>query len=272
MFTVLPDGKGADVSSEESGKVAEAEAEPTEPEGQENAADSPPAGEQAPDKKIEPDKFQPRLDKLTKNWRTSERTVQERDETIAGLRKQLAEAPKERGKTLEDFEFDQAKFLDYRLDEVKKESLAEAERLMTQFQGRTEAQHAFGEFQERELEFSKKTEDYRMTVDPDSWACSTVMAAEIHQSTMGPEIAYHLAKNPDKAMDISRLPERDAVRRMAILEVTLKAEKAKTPKTVSEAPPPPPKVKGGAVGLEKDPAKMSDSEFAKWRRNQIENR
>jgi hypothetical protein len=99
------------------------------------------------------------------------------------------------------------------------------------------------------------------------------MAGEIHASDVGPELAYHLGKNPDVAAEISLLPERDAIRRMAFLEVELKAEKAKAkPNTVSGAPPPPPKIPAGDAKIEKNPSDMTDAEFSKWRRRQIAQR
>lgn len=262
---------GADVSPESEGAVAEAEADTPKPDDKENEAESPPAGTE-PDKK-ESEPFQERISTLTRNWRETQRKVEERDKRIAELEKSVSEAPKEPDKTLADFDYDNEKYFDYRIQKVEQDALKKTEKLMAQFQGQSEAQRAYGEFQKREAEFSKTVKDYRESVNPDNWACSEVMAGEIHRSDAGPDIAYHLAKNPDKAMEISQLSERDAVRQMVLLEASLKAEKSKTGKTVSDAPPPPPKVKGDDATLEKDYREgMSDAEFAKKRRKEIANR
>jgi hypothetical protein len=80
-------------------------------------------------------------------------------------------------------------------------------------------------------------------------------------------MAYYLGKNKDVAAELSRMPERDMVRRMTLLEVELKgAQKAAVPKKVSEAPPPPAKIRGSDAGLRvstTDPAsdKLSDKEW-----------
>ena len=100
------------------------------------------------------------------------------------------------------------------------------------------------------------------------------MSDRIRVSDIGPELAYHLAKNPGTASEISNLTSRDdVVARMTMLEQSLKTEKAKTGKSVSTAPPPTPKLPAGDTGLEKGYSKeMSDSEFNKMRRKEIASR
>ena len=94
----------------------------------------------------------------------------------------------------------------------------------------------------------------------------------IHASEVGPQMALKLANDPTTASEISGLSMIGAVRRMTLLEQDIKTEMSKTAKKVSDAPPPPPKIKAGDPGLSKDVKDMSDKEFAKWREKQIANR
>ena len=81
--------EGADVSSESEDKAVEADAEAPESESvEENAAESPPAVEEDDDKKTDSG-FQSRIDKLTKNFRESERAGVAKDERITELEKQV---------------------------------------------------------------------------------------------------------------------------------------------------------------------------------------
>lgn len=264
--------EGADVEQE-----PEVEAEAVTPEPVDEA-ESPPAEDENLEEKTEPteDRFQERLNKLTKNWRSAERAVQDREQRIAELEQKLSEQPRERApdKSLADFDYDNEKYLEYRLERVTEQARQDSEKLVSEFQNKTVAEQAYRQFQEREVEFETQVDDYREVVNPENWACSQVMASEIHQSDVGPEMTYHLAKNPDIAMEIARAPEREAVKRMTLLETEIKAEKAKAkPKKVSTAPPPPPKIKAGDAGIDRGYYDgMSDKEFEKQRRKEIANR
>lgn len=243
----------------------------------ESAAESPPAVK-ADDTPAEPERskeseVQERINKLTKRYYDERRAAQAKDEEIAKLRRQLEDAPKEREpvKTLEDFDFDQGKYIAYLEDRNEKRATEAAKKVAEQFQKDAQGRENFARFLERERKFAETVDDYHEAVNPDRWPCSQVMAAEIHQSDVGPQMTYHLAKNPDVALEIAQLSDAQAVRRMVILEAEMKASRIK-PKMVSEAPPPPPKIPAGDPAIEKDPSEMTDAEFAKWRRKQIAQR
>lgn len=78
--------------------------------------------------------------------------------------------------------------------------------------------------------------------------------------------------DPDHATEaaaLSRMAAVQAGRHIAKLEARLQAQKAKP--AVSKAPDPIEPIRAGGVAV-KDPATMTDAEFAKWRRNQIAQR
>lgn len=275
----MAEQEGADVSSEPEDKVAEVDAETTESESvEENAAESPPAVEETNDKKIDSvkkDEFQGRIDKLTKNFRDSERTATQLQEEVGRLKKELADAPREATKSLADFEFDEDKYRDYLFTEAETRAEKVALKAVEGFQDKTRTSNADEDFDRREKVFAATVKDYDATVHvyDGSLKISPAMAAEIKESEIGPEVAYYLGKNPDISAEIARLPERAAVRRMTLLESDLTSEKTKAGKKVSDAPPPPPKIPSGDAALEKGYSEgMSDAEFAKLRRKEIANR
>jgi hypothetical protein len=100
---------------------------------------------------------------------------------------------------------------------------------------------------------------------------SPAVEEAILYSDIGPDLQYHLAKNPQEAMRLNSLPPILAARQIGIIEARIAAEKAArkaappAPPAVSKAPDPITPVGGRGV-VEVDPSKMSDKEFAEWRR------
>jgi hypothetical protein len=94
-----------------------------------------------------------------------------------------------------------------------------------------------------------------------------VVLSAIQESDIGPKIAYYLASNPDEADEIADLTGIAAVRAIGRLEAKLSVKGSNTTKT-----PAPIKPVGNNSSVTKDPAKMSDAEFAKWRKSQIAQR
>lgn len=88
------------------------------------------------------------------------------------------------------------------------------------------------------------------------------MASAIQESDHGALIAYHLAKNPAEAERISKL----SPSKQAAAIVALEDKVAKPAKQPSKAPEPINPVGKKAEVTEKDPARMTDEEYAAWRR------
>lgn len=93
------------------------------------------------------------------------------------------------------------------------------------------------------------------------------MSEAILESDKGAFIAYYLAKNPGEAERISKL----APSKQAAAIVALEDKVSKPAKQPSKAPEPIAPV-GTKSEVEKDPSKMTDAEFAAWRRRQIAQR
>ncbi len=255
---------------------------------QESEAESTPAVEPNDKEKSDSPKtddgFGKRIKQLTDKVRSGkqahDREAFELRQENERLQEQLKSRPaiQEPLKTLEDFEFDEAKhrtYLDERTATIAENAAASA---VGKVQTQIESGQVEQGFRARETAFESTVDDYADAVyglDANGqmkWSASDAMSDELKLSEIGPEMAYHLAKNPEIASEIAQLTPRETVRRMTLLEADLKSERAKTSKTVTDAPDPPPKIPAGDKGLEKDPSDMSDKEFAKWRGKQIANR
>ncbi len=269
-FTAPDLSLGADASPEPEEEVVEADAEAMEPEGEsESGAESPPADEENVEKKTDP--FQERIDTVTKRFRESERALTALEQENESLRKRITDIPisEETPKTLADFEFDEDKYREYMFAEVDRRATVAAEKVVAGMQEKTRGETILEKHKVREKTFAESVDDYQAVAYSDDIKISNDMAAEIRASEIGPEIAYYLGKNPDEASFMSRLPTREVIREITQLEGRLLTEKAKAKgKSVSDAPPPPAKIKASEPGIKvssTDPKsdKMSDEEWFK---------
>lgn len=91
----------------------------------------------------------------------------------------------------------------------------------------------------------------------------------IMESDRGPEIAYYLGKNRQKAIELAQMHPMKAAVELGKIEARLL-----TPETrkVSQAPEPISAIGGGTNITEKAPENMTPEEFTKWRRGFIKNR
>jgi len=89
----------------------------------------------------------------------------------------------------------------------------------------------------------------------------------IKQSNIGPKIAYYLASNPDIADEIADLRGIAAIRAIGRIEAKLEGTKSNMTKT-----PAPISTVGQKASITKSPDKMTDAEFANWRKAQIAKR
>lgn len=218
-------------------------------------------------------------DKVRSNKQESDAQLFEARTENERLQKELESRPlvQEPLKTLEDFEFDESKYRNYLDERTHDIATKAAESVGSKIQTEHGSRQILASFRAREAEFTLNTKDYESVVYGEvnglrSWGASDAMADEIRISDVGPQLSYYLAKNPDIAAEIHALSHDETVRRMTLLGSSLKSEMSKKSKTVSDAPPPTPKIPSGEQNLSKDPGKMSDSEFAKWRRKQIASR
>lgn len=239
-------------------------------------AESSPAVEKADEAEPVITKVQSRFDELTKHRREAER---DRD-YWRELAMRNAERPEpkvqvdsDKARSLSDFEFDEGKYQTYLFTEAEKRAVAAAERRLQEQADQESKARKQTEFERRESKFAKSVEDYHEVTRDSSLPISAAMAEVIADSEDGPALAYYLGKNIAIAEQISRLPPLGAARELGRIEVKLAAEREKAKeKPVSKAPPPTPKIEAVEAEIEKDPAQMTDVQFAKWRKRQIAQR
>jgi hypothetical protein len=90
------------------------------------------------------------------------------------------------------------------------------------------------------------------------------MQQAIMESDVGPKLAYYLANHPDEAEQIAQMSPIGAIRTLGRIEERLASAKP-TVKTTNT--PPPIKPTGAKAVVTKDPGKMSDAEYEKWRKS-----
>lgn len=273
-FKGVPYPDGADASPDTAAEEPEdAEAATEEAaEGQESEAESPPADEENVEEKTDP--FQERINKLTKRFRSlereSQRALDDANAEIQELRRQLSEAPQDAPKTLADFEYDEKAYQAYIFEQAEKRAEQAVNRRLDEIPKRdSRGQETAVKFANAETKFAAEHDDYHDVVYDPTLRISPDMRDYIQSSENGPELVYHLGKNPDVAMDIADMPPALAGRALSKLEDGLAKARAKEA-AVSKAPPPPKTDLGGGTAAPSvrttDPAsdKLSDAEwFAK---------
>ena len=173
--------------------------------------------------------------------------------------------------TLEQHEYDEKKYQAALIDYAKAEARREAQEALKADRAEQAAQARQTTFKSREAEFAKATPDYQSVVYDPAAPISQTMAEIIAESDLGPQLAYHLAKNREVAQSIYRLPPVAAARELGRIEAKLSQPKPEPPR-VTSAPPPPPKVEAVEPEVERDPDKMNMRDWLKWREKQISKR
>lgn len=226
------------------------------------------------------DPVQKRIDELTRRRYDAER---ERDYWREHA--QRAQAPRQEptppapeppveGKTLADFAYDESKYQAYLFKQAEERAVKAAEAVLNKKQTDTARYQTITAHKEREAEFAKKVPDY---FEVAHYAPITESMAEIvMESDMSAELAYHLGKNRQVALNLARLTPIQQAREIGRIEAKLAAKP--TPAATSNAPPPAPRLGGAAdAGTAAKPDspdsdKLSDAEWVRRRNQQIAKR
>jgi hypothetical protein len=130
-------------------------------------------------------------------------------------------------------------------------------------------------FAERQEAFMKATPDYEDVVGGTDLEIQDDAMQYLVESEVGPQLGYHLAKNPD---EVSRLRKLSPSRRIAELgKLEMKFEKKPDPpnkqdqgasKEISKAPAPIAPLEAKTTPVLKDPSQMSVSELREFRRQE----
>ena len=239
----------------------EADAEPEEAEtadSEEVAKEEPEPEESSPSKKD--DGFQKRIDELTTRFYNEKQRADTYQQQLDEAAK--VTTPTEPGKTLADFEYDEAQFATYLTDQAKIEAKADVERNAQQ--ERTMQRRA--EFEMKEASFATTTDDYQVVTRNPALPITAAIVETLQSAEKGPEVLYYLGKHPDIAASLSQMSPLDAARELGKIEAT---KLVKPEPSITNTPKPVPKIKAadtGAVRIRSDSPesdKLSDKEWLK---------
>jgi hypothetical protein len=232
-------------------------------------ADSSPAADPSEKSRPSEDGRDIRIKELTRRLREEERRTQ-RLMRYAEERSQPApapQAPQQPDKTLKDFNFDQAAFLQYEIRRAADEATKVAEQKAAKAREEDQQRSRREVWEER---FEKFSEDHPEILEGwDSLPITQSMGAALEGSEIGPDIGLYLKNNRAVAKELSKMHPYDAAREIGRIEERLVNERKKlTEKPVSQAPPPPPKIDASTASeristTSPDSDKLSDEEWVK---------
>ena len=218
--------------------------------------------------------FQRRIQELVSERNEARRILDEerrRVDQLVELMAQRQEQPKvepQAPPTLEAAGYDEAKYQAAVIEYAKAEARKEAQEALRADREQTQVKTRQQTFKAKEAEYAATVEDYADVVYDRNVPISQTMAELIAESDLGPQLAYHLAKNRDVASAIYGLPPVQAAREIGRIEAKLATPKAE-PRPVTQTPPPPPQIRATEPEVERDPESMSMNEWIKWREKQI---
>jgi len=160
---------------------------------------------------------------------------------------------------------------DYKVKKALKEQGEQEQRQRIEQTQREYQERMSRQYADRRAAAMEKYADYQEVAERDDVIVSTPMAHAIANAEQGPDIAYHLGKNPKEAERIAGYviqtpmgPVPDVARQMLELGM-LAARLTATKPVTSKAPAPIAPIKGGAAPSSKSPDEMSMEEYAAQR-------
>jgi hypothetical protein len=164
-----------------------------------------------------------------------------------------------------------------------KATIAERERQAAESRAAEENTRVVATYRQRVEKVLEKHADYTEVAESPDVSITVPMAHAIMASEYGPELQYHLGKNPAEAERLSKLPIPQQLLALGRLEASFASAAApkaevSAPETkpaaakpaVSSAPPPTKPVKAGNADAVKTPEEMSMEEYAAYRKPQLE--
>jgi len=201
---------------------------------------------------------QERIDEVTAARRAAERRAEEAERREQALLDRLSNktpAPAPQGGPSQDDEEpkpDKYEFGDLDANFIRDHATYHARKAFREEQAKaTEANErraALAKFDARADEIASKHDDFFDVVGADFSKAVKLGTPQMNQaiveSEIGPDLAYHLAKNPAEARRIAALSPISQVREIGRLEARLSEPSAPKAKTATDAPPATPQVRG----------------------------
>lgn len=193
-------------------------------------------------------------------------------EPVQESRPAPVEASDDVAPTLESVDFDPIKLNKMQNEWIQRQVTKQVKSALGQIENSRSENAVRQAFDQKTAEFRKTAPDFdTVLANPALPQLSPEAARVVVRSDLGPDIAYHLGKNPDLAIRISRMEPVDQAAAIGRLEgqlsKTTQEEPSKNAKqpvkvaSVTKAPPPPKPVSGGTSPVQKDGALMSMEEW-----------
>lgn len=233
----LLDEEASEASTEERVEETEGEAAPAETGDDE--------GDKPDDAGKVPDGVQQRINEITRKRREAERRAERAEKRLKELE----------GRDLNDLDWE---------EQIAERTLNRSRREQIETDRETAQELAQEAYLARVEAAQVKYPDFAQVTGNPNLSITPAMAETIMDSDYGPDVAYHLGKNPAEAARISKLNPVSQARELGRIEALVSAPKPAT------NPPPAPVKKVGAKtgGGQKDPSKMTMAEYVAWRKGQ----
>lgn len=186
------------------------------------------------------------------------RRTRELEQKLEQMRQQQALKTPERDEFASDEKYQEA-LIEHEAERRAQAKLAERE-------AKERKERIATTFQERAEKVAERYEDFEAVVFNPSTPISDPMAEFIAESDIGPELAYHLGKNPRKAAEIFSMSPVKAARELTRIEAELAAQPKATP---SKAPEPISPV-GSRGKSTASAAPSDDDDIETWMRKEAE--
>lgn len=232
-----------DTAAPDKGETPEPEAKDTDDQAASADGDSPDQqhdeDEDEPERKPLPRGVQRKINKLTKRSAEAERRAQELERELEQMRQQSPpkSEPAQAKPTLEQFDYDQDKYLealaDYRLEHKISELRQQSEKQQREEKQRERARI----LEERAEAFMAEHPDFLEVVQNPDLSITELMAEAVSETDDPPAVAYYLGQNPDEALSISQMSPVAAARAIGRIEAKL-GQPGQPPKRTTKAPPP----------------------------------
>lgn len=193
--------------------------------------------------------------------------------------------------TLESVDFDAAKFAKANAEWLRREVKRGVAQALSSEKSQVAEQTQEAAIVEAAAEFRKDHPDFDVVLaNPKLQFTPTVFEALKEAGAESPALGYHLATNPDKLAKIARLAPKQQLLALGRIQAELAVAKAAAPKpsatpaptppkapaapaakkpATTNAPPPPTPLPTGTSKPDIDPLKLSGTEWAKLRRQEL---
>lgn len=153
---------------------------------------------------------------------------------------------------------------DYRAEKKIEATLTEREKRQAAEREAAERKKTADSWQKRIAAATAEMPDFEEVLASSDVPMTPPMQQAIMESDVGTKLAYYLATHPDEAEHIAGMSPIGAIRTLGRIEERLANAK---PEVKTTNAPPPIKPVGAKVAVTKDPGKMSDAEYEKWRKS-----